>query len=296
MLLNQMKYFTAVVEHNSFTEAAAALFISQSAISQQIQSLEEELGVQLLFRQHRSFQLTPAGEHFYRQSKLVLTDISKLKRETRQIGESEESQLKIGYLRVYGGLELHEAVALFSERYPEISLSIINGTHEELYHELLQKSVDIVLSDQRRAFSEDYMNLELVQSEMYAELAMQNSLSQQKELTWTELKDSPCILIATKEQQATEEEYYRNTLGFNGSFLFAESLDEGRLLVAGNRGFLPIESVGTLPPPVGTIRRIPLMKDRVPITRKYCAFWQKKRSNYYIEEFAALLQQLLAKQ
>ncbi|MBP1047389.1 LysR family transcriptional regulator [Enterococcus sp. BWM-S5] len=296
MLLNQMKYFVAVVEHNSFTEAAAASFISQSAISQQIQSLEEELGVELLHRKHRSFQMTPAGEHFYRQSKLLLADITKLKRETIQIGESKESQLKIGYLRVYGGLELHEAVAVFSERYPEISLSIINGTHEELYHELRQKSVDIVLSDQRRAFSEDYMNVELVRSEMYAELSIRNPLSRQTELTLTELKDIPCILIATKEQQAIEEDYYKHTLGFRGNFLFAESLDEGRLLVAGNRGFLPIESVGTLPQPVGTIRRIPLVKDQAAITRKYCAFWQKKRSNYYIEEFAELLKELLIKE
>lgn len=111
----------------------------------------------------------------------------------------------------------------------------------------------------------------------------------------TELKDIPCILIATKEQQAIEEDYYKHTLGFRGNFLFAESLDEGRLLVAGNRGFLPIESVGTLPQPVGTIRRIPLVKDQAAITRKYCAFWQKKRSNYYIEEFAELLMELLIK-
>ena len=45
MLLRQMKYFTAVIDCNSFTEAAEQCFISQSAISQQIQSLEKELGV-----------------------------------------------------------------------------------------------------------------------------------------------------------------------------------------------------------------------------------------------------------
>ena len=45
MLLRQMKYFTAVVECGSFTEAAEECFISQSAVSQQIQALENDLGV-----------------------------------------------------------------------------------------------------------------------------------------------------------------------------------------------------------------------------------------------------------
>ena len=62
MLLRQMKYFTAVVECGSFTEAAEECFISQSAVSQQIQALENDLGVKLLHRESRGFSLTPAGE------------------------------------------------------------------------------------------------------------------------------------------------------------------------------------------------------------------------------------------
>ena len=53
MLLRQMKYFAAVVECGSFTEAAEQCYISQSAISQQIRTLEKELGVELLHRGNR---------------------------------------------------------------------------------------------------------------------------------------------------------------------------------------------------------------------------------------------------
>ena len=60
MLLRQMKYFVTVVDCSSFTEAAEQCYISQSAISQQIHSLEEELGVQLIHRENRRFDLTPA--------------------------------------------------------------------------------------------------------------------------------------------------------------------------------------------------------------------------------------------
>lgn len=58
MLLKQMKYFVSIVENNSFTEAAEKCFVSQSAISQQIKSLEMELGVELILRGNRSFTLT----------------------------------------------------------------------------------------------------------------------------------------------------------------------------------------------------------------------------------------------
>ena len=66
MLLKQLDYFIKVVEYRSFTKAAAAAYISQSAISQQIQALENSLGVQLLERHNRSFSLTSAGEYLYR--------------------------------------------------------------------------------------------------------------------------------------------------------------------------------------------------------------------------------------
>ena len=69
MLFRQMKYFTAVVDCGSFTEAAEHCYISQSAISQQIRALEKDMGVELIYRENRRFSLTSAGEYFYDQSK-----------------------------------------------------------------------------------------------------------------------------------------------------------------------------------------------------------------------------------
>ena len=107
MLLKQIKYFIAVVDRNSFTEAAEQMYISQSAISQQIQSLEKELGVTLIKRENRKFSLTPAGDYFYRNSKGAVDAIEKVARETVRIGKDSESTLRIGYLRCYSGQELH---------------------------------------------------------------------------------------------------------------------------------------------------------------------------------------------
>ena len=66
-MLNKLRYFLAVVKYHNFTEAAEVCHISQSAISQQIKALEQDLGVQLLSRQGRSFEMTAAGEMFYQR-------------------------------------------------------------------------------------------------------------------------------------------------------------------------------------------------------------------------------------
>ncbi len=288
-----MKYFIAVVERGSFTEAAEQCYISQSAVSQQIRALEKELGVELLHRENRRFTLTPAGEYFYSQSKGILKEVEDIRRETIRIGQDEESELRIGYLRCYSGQELHQAVAEFSQVYPEVSISIVNGTHEELYDLLRFGGADLVLTDQRRAFFDKYTNYQLLKCGCYAEVSVRSRLARQEFVTMEDLKHQACILISSREQQNTEEDYFRNTLGFGGRFLFAENLEEGRLMVAGNRGFLPIESVGTLPPPVAAVKRLPIMENGKQLQRNYCLFWVKEHTNYYIEEFAETLRKLL---
>ena len=295
MLLRQMKYFVAVIDCNCFTEAAEQCYISQSAISQQIQSLERELGVELIHRENRRFTITPTGQHFYSHCKAILGQVDDMIRETKRLGQDKELQLRIGYLRYYSGLELYQAVAEFSRLYPEVSINIVNGTHEELYDLLRFGGVDLVLNDQRRAFSNKYINYELMQCGCYAELSTNHPLSGQNQVRLEQLQGTPCILIASREQRNTEREYYQNTLGFGGSYLFADNLEEGRLLVLSNRGFLPVESVGTLPPPSASIQRLPIYQGEQQIMRNYCAFWRKDQTNYYMEEFADLLKKLMTR-
>lgn len=294
MLLRQMRYFVAVVEANSFTEAAEQCFISQSAISQQIRALEQELGVQLIHRENRRFSLTPAGEYFYNHAKPILAQAEALMRETRRLGEDDELVLRIGYLRCYSGLELHQAIAEFSALYPEVRLSIENGTHEALYDLLRPGEVDLILSDQRRAFSDVYENLVLAQGGIFAELSLNHPLSQGASVSLEALSTLPCILITDKDQADNERTYYQNTLGFGPSFLFADNLEEARLMAVGGRGYLPLEQVGTLPAVSAGLCRLPVLQNGHPILRSYCAFWRKDRSTYYIEEFAAILKRLLA--
>lgn len=288
MLLRQIKYFIAIVETNSFTEAAEQCFISQSAISQQIAALEEELGVKLTKRDGRKFTLTPAGEYFYKRGKVILQDAEKLKAETTRIGSDDELHLNIGYLASYDGTELPQAIIDFSKTYPEVIVTVFKGTHEDLYHALKDGKAHIVLNDQRRAFSDEYENYILNQCPAYIDVSMSHPLAQKENVTTAELAEYPCILVATKNRRATEQDFYEDTLGIGKQFIFADSLDDARLMAMSGRGYLLVESVkDKVREPL--VRKEVRRSNNAPIVRTYCAFWQKAKTNYYIEEFADLL-------
>ena len=270
MLLRQIRYFVMIVQKNSFTEAAEECFISQSAISQQMQALEKTLGVALLVRQGRRFALTKAGEHFYRRSLAILDDIESLRAETRRVGSGDRQALRIGSLRSWGGAQLRQAVAALSAAHPEIDLTLMTGTHEELYEALQQNTIDIAFNDHRRVFSEQYVNRVITSACTCAELSAQSPLASRRAVEVNELREMPCVLVAPRERQSHEQDYYQATLGFGGTFVFAEDLEAARILVAANRGFLPIEGVEGLPENGGAIRRVPIVREGRQIAREYC--------------------------
>lgn len=130
MLLCQIEYFQVIIENGNFYEAAEQCHVSQSAISQQIKKLEEELNVKLLERHNRTFSLTPAGEHFYRKSLVLTSDITQMLRETKRFVANDNKLLRIGYYKGYNGNELSESISLFSEKYPAVDVQISVGSYE----------------------------------------------------------------------------------------------------------------------------------------------------------------------
>lgn len=288
-MLRQIKYFQAVVKYNSFSEAAEECHISQSAISQQVKALEQELGIELLERKNRKFILTAAGEHFYKKSLVLVADYEQICRETVRIAHEDNEGLKAGYLRCYSGQEFHLALEQFAERYPDVPIEVMYGNHEELYHMLKDGIVDFVFNDQRRAFSDEYVNLHYVASQSYIKLSVRNPLAILEQITVSELKNMPCILIASEQQRDIEAEFYANIVGFKGDILFAENMEEARLMVIGGKGVIPSEGTPIEGSLGEGIKRIPLFRGKEQVTRNYCGFWRKDSMNSYAEIFATLL-------
>lgn len=289
MFLRQIEYLHAVIEKGNFYLAAEQCNVSQSAISQQIKKLEDELGVQLLERHNRTFSLTPAGEHFYRKSLIITSDIRQLVRETKRIADNDNAVIRIGYYKGYYGNELSEAISIFSEKYPTVDVQITTGSHEELYYAMENDTVDLALNDQRRAFSDTYNNQILAESRLYIELSSKNPLSRLTHLETDDLKNTPCILVMNQAGQKEEQNYYEKIIGLKGPFLFADNIQEARLKLITGQGYLPVDVIGEQVWFDTAVSRIPLTRNGEPIRKTYCAFWKKDNSGYYIEDFAEIL-------
>lgn len=289
-MLEQLRYFQSIVECGSFTEAAEKCHISQSAISQQMHSLETELDVKLLNRDKRKISLTPAGEHFYRKSLILVSDYERLIRETHKIASGNETSLKIGVLLTYGGEELQKAIAEFSRKYPDITITIDTANHEELKNKLENQELDIILSDQRRAFSNYSYNVILKTNPCFIEISKDNPISKLKRVTGAELRNVPCILICKKSQEYIEKEYYQSTYGLQGEFLYAPTLKDARLMVVSNQGYIPVDGNPVMSHFSETIARVPLFYGETQFERNLCLFWMKDNSGYIIEDFAEIVQ------
>ncbi len=147
MTLKQLEYFMAVARSLNFTEAAADLYISQPALSRSISSLERELGVALLERDHHKVSLTSAGN-------LLATELPGLKKQlervllhVRQAENGLMGRLNVGVLE---GQRIDETIQItfryFSQNLPNIEISPSQLDGHELIDALERGPLDIILS------------------------------------------------------------------------------------------------------------------------------------------------------
>lgn len=129
----------------------------------------------------------------------------------------------MGYLKSYSGGELLSAVLEYNDIFPDTQVHIQNGNHEALYHLLNSNQLDLVLNDQRRAFSDKYVNFNLFEARYFIVVHEKHPMSGNSSFEPQMLDGIPVILVASKEQQEAEQDYYQNALGLGNEYIFAEN-------------------------------------------------------------------------
>jgi LysR family cyn operon transcriptional activator len=145
MELRQLKYFVEVGRLGSFSLASKSLFITQSTISQQIQKLEEELGVELLTRDTRHVTLSDFGEQFYPCAMRVLEEARAGAERIRDVKALKVGTLSIGATYSFGPL-LKQTVLDFYRKFPRIRLDLVITSKEDLWQKLLDRELDVALT------------------------------------------------------------------------------------------------------------------------------------------------------
>lgn len=132
--LAQLRAFAAVSEHLHFRDAAAAIGMSQPALSGAVSALEEALGVQLLERTTRKVLLSPAGERLAVRAKAVLDAVGELLEEAEAVRAPFTGVLRLGVIPTVAPYLLPNVLRLVHERYPDLDLQV----HEEQTSSLLE--------------------------------------------------------------------------------------------------------------------------------------------------------------
>ncbi|MFJ5775993.1 LysR substrate-binding domain-containing protein [Streptomyces sp. NPDC093094] len=125
--LSQLRAFAAVAEHLHFRDAAAAIGMSQPALSGAVSALEEVLGVVLVERTTRKVLLTPAGERLAIRAKAVLAEVGALLEEAEAVRAPFTGALRLGVIPTVAPYLLPTVLRLVHERYPHLDLQV----HEE---------------------------------------------------------------------------------------------------------------------------------------------------------------------
>lgn len=294
MLLRQLEYFCAVVEQSSFTRAAENCLVSQSAVSQAVHALERELGVELLDREGRSFSVKPTGALVARQGRAVLSSVDAMEREVRDLELGLPSTLALGLMGAYEGPEVARALVAFSKSHPRVALEAVCGSADYLFDQLDRGVLDVVFCDERRAFGRAYERQPLAQAKLWVEASDASPWAWTPELSPLQLVDVPVYLVASERGRDAEAAYFEQALGFSGPIAFVRTLEEGRLMVATNRGVLITCARSRGEGDGGISCRVPLVDDAGQITADLACLWPAHRSNPFVEEFSLALREQFA--
>lgn len=155
MNINQLRYFVTAAENRSFSKAASKHFISQTAVTQQIQALEESLGVTLFDRSTRPIKVTPAGNLFLVDAKAILERVNYSINRVQEASVGFVGNLRIGYTKGYERSKLSNTLRAFHDKYPNVLISCYRCDTDTLATGLQNNEFDIIFTWDSTELSKD---------------------------------------------------------------------------------------------------------------------------------------------
>lgn len=145
MHIETFQVFSDLVETASFSEAAARNGISQSAVSQQIRTLEERYGVTLVERGRRNFSVTPEGEAFLRAAQGIIAAYQRIEQDLGKMRDVVAGRLIIATVYSIGFHELPPYLERFRSCFPEVDLQVHYRRSNQVYADVSENLADLGL-------------------------------------------------------------------------------------------------------------------------------------------------------
>ena len=195
MELRHLRYLTAVAENGGFARAARLLNVAQSAISEQIRDLEEELGVTLFDRTNRRVVLTEHGEHFLEDARSVLAAADKAVANVQKSLRGEIGTLNVGFFVGGTGTFFPAIIREFRRRFPAVQITLVEMA-PGMQHQVLQSgAIDIGFTRTLQPADAAVLRSEHFLTEpMYAALLKGHRLAKKRSILIRELADERFVI------------------------------------------------------------------------------------------------------
>lgn len=190
MNYTQIRSFNAVTKHRSFTKAAKILNVSQSAISEQVKSVESRFKIKLFIRNGSGILLTDYGKKLYDITK----DIDDIHEQALNLLKSS-NKLTSGTLNIgtVAPIHLMPILSKFSKKFPKINCNIVFGNSVQIKEKLLRKEIDIGIladiNDQSQLYSKP-----LVRDKLLLFASIKNTISKTKNISFKDIVNETFIV------------------------------------------------------------------------------------------------------
>lgn len=247
-----MYYYVIAAETGNITQAARRLYVTQSALSKTILSIEEKLGTVLFSRQSRSIQLTPAGEYLYRKWRPMIKSFRESLEHSRRIESNPVHKFTIACFPL---LDVHRFLQPYTDRihrlYPNTELELLRMNYIRLLEHLNAGNADLMFTLEMDIpeNSEDYCIRRLGKMPMVAVISREHPLASLPSIPFSRLSgerllfSNPSGVLSRQEkleqlaklyQMPPENQYYVN----NDLTAYLQA-EQGRGIAIGPRGVYP---------------------------------------------------------
>jgi DNA-binding transcriptional LysR family regulator len=287
MNFQQLKYFLALADELHFWRTSEKTFITQSALSRHIKTLERELGVQLFERNNRNVKLTKAGEFLRDEFGRMSEEFDNVTRHARLIAAGEIGTLRIGYPASITHSVLPELLRRLSEKHPNLIAELIELTGTEFDAALLGYHIDIGFN--RELPKAKGLKVKKILTENFALVIPEDHrLARKKKVNLSDAKDDWFVLpgFSGKSEHVAQMRQIFDEAGFAPRVRYES--DRGAALVG-----LVASGLGISLLPVSYSRRAPdgLKFIEIPQTTNLYVIRRDADENAAVKNFLAIVQE-----
>ncbi|AFQ44270.1 LysR family transcriptional regulator [Desulfosporosinus meridiei] len=278
--MNRYQAFMKIIETGSFTKAAEELGYTQSAISQMVRSLEEELSTILFLRSRKGISLTPDAEEFLPYIKGVHNSLRELAEKHREMQGLQTGIIRIGTFSSISSNWLPDLIRDFKARYPSVCFELHQGEYTSIAQLIKEGSVDFGFVNPDAQAVSELKTIPLQQDEMLVVVPKNHPLTLKKKTLLQDLVNEAFILLDEGQLSVPLEFFKRENLHPNVQYRVHDDYTIMSMIESGlgisilpkliiSRSPYRISTLELYPPIVRTISLAFKNKKVLPIASRY---------------------------